>query len=147
MPQPNGELSKVAAAETWKPLLDADRWEILFAEGTERPGSSALNLQKGAGLYLCAACFQPLFTSAQKFDSGTGWPSFFDALPDALETRVDRRFFMRRTEYHCRNCGGHQGHVFDDGPPPTGLRYCNNGLALNFVAEGEPIPPRRGSTP
>jgi peptide-methionine (R)-S-oxide reductase len=131
-------------AEYWKPLLRPEQFEILFKEATERAGSSPLNHEKRPGTYICAACFLPLFSSTAKFDSGTGWPSFFQSLPKALGTRSDHSFGMGRTEYHCVRCGGHQGHVFDDGPPPTGQRYCNNGLALDFVPEGEKLPALRG---
>lgn len=113
---------------------------MLFEEGTEPPQSSALGHEKRSGTFVCAACFLPLFSSMQKFDSGTGWPSFWQALPDAIATKKDFRLILPRTEYHCAHCGGHQGHIFKDGPPPTGLRYCNNGLALEFVPEGAPLP-------
>jgi peptide-methionine (R)-S-oxide reductase len=129
--------------EQWKALLEDKRYLILFEEGTERAGTSELNAEKRKGTFICAACNFPLFTSDKKFESGTGWPSFFDAIPDALANRRDTKFFMVRTEYHCARCAGHQGHVFDDGPKPTGLRYCNNGLALLFVAEGEKFPELR----
>ena len=118
----------------WKRRLPAASYEVLRHEGTERPYSSALNAEKRAGTYQCAGCELALFTNALKFDSGTGWPSFFNALPGALETRTDYKLILPRTEYHCARCGGHQGHVFDDGPRPTGKRYCNNGVALRFVA-------------
>ncbi len=131
-------------ADYWRPLLRADQFEVLFEEATERPGSSPLNQEKRAGRYLCAACFQPLFDAKTKFESGTGWPSFYQHLPKAVGTKIDRQFGIQRTEYHCSRCGGHQGHVFNDGPPPTGLRYCNNGLALVFVPEGEALPALRG---
>jgi peptide-methionine (R)-S-oxide reductase len=127
----------------WKALLPADRYGVLFEEDTERPFSSAFNKEKRKGKFICAACFLPLFDSAQKFDSGTGWPSFWDTLPGAVGTRQDFRLVWPRTEYHCARCGGHQGHVFNDGPKPTGLRYCNNGLALDFVPEGETLPALR----
>jgi peptide-methionine (R)-S-oxide reductase len=128
----------------WQSLLDADRYAVLFEEDTERAGSSPLNHEKRAGTFCCAACHQPLFGSAGKYESGTGWPSFFTPLtPDAIGTKRDFRLFLPRTEYHCARCGGHQGHVFGDGPPPTGQRYCNNGLALIFVPEGEPLPALR----
>jgi peptide-methionine (R)-S-oxide reductase len=127
----------------WKALLPADRYDVLFEEDTERAGSSPLNHEKRKGTFLCAACYLPLFNSTQKFDSGTGWPSFWDALPGAIGTKKDFRLVWPRTEYHCARCGGHQGHVFNDGPRPTGLRYCNNGLALNFVPEGEALPALR----
>lgn len=131
-------------ASFWRDKVSAQAWAVLFEENTERPGSSPLNANKASGNYVCAACYQPLFKSAHKFDSGTGWPSFFDVLPNAIGTREDRSLFMVRTEYHCQRCGGHQGHVFEDGPAPTGLRYCNNGLALRFIAEGTALPTRRG---
>jgi len=105
---------------------------VLREEGTERRYTSALNREKRPGTYVCAGCGTALFTSAMKYDSGTGWPSFFACLPGALETRPDRRLFVERTEYHCAGCGGHQGHVFEDGPAPTGERWCNNGVALRF---------------
>ena len=125
----------------WKTLLPPMSYSVLFEEGTERAGTSPLNTEKRAGTYVCAACYLPLFSSETKYDSGTGWPSFFDTLPGAVGTKKDRKLFLPRTEYHCVRCGGHQGHVFDDGPKPTGLRYCNNGVALRFVPEGEPLPP------
>jgi peptide-methionine (R)-S-oxide reductase len=109
----------------------------LREEGTERPFSSALNKEKRKGTYVCAGCGQPLFTSDMKFDSGTGWPSFFRCIPGALDTKQDRKLFVTRTEYHCARCGGHQGHVFEDGPKPTGQRWCNNGVALAFVPDSQ----------
>lgn len=127
----------------WKALLPADSFRILFEEATERAGSSPLDREKRAGMFVCAACFQPIFDSATKFDSGTGWPSFYDHLPAAIGTRRDFKLVLPRTEYHCSRCGGHHGHVFKDGPKPTGLRYCNNGLALRFVPKGEPLPALR----
>jgi peptide-methionine (R)-S-oxide reductase len=126
--------------DAWAKLLDNDAYYILFDEGTERAHSSPLLKEKRDGTYICAACFQPLFSSATKYESGTGWPSFFRPLKAAVETKRDYGLWLPRTEYHCSNCGGHQGHVFDDGPRPTGKRYCNNGLALNFVATGNDIP-------
>ena len=131
------------SARDWKALLPAERYAILFEEQTEAPGSSALNGEKRAGKFLCAACNLPLFKSEYKFDSGTGWPSFFDALPDAIAKKTDYKLILPRTEYHCARCGGHQGHVFNDGPRPTGLRYCNNGLALQFVPTGTTLPELR----
>ncbi len=119
--------------QAWREELTPEQFEVLREEGTERRFTSPLNEENRKGTFACAACGQPLFKSNQKFDSKTGWPSFFDALPGALETRLDRKLFMERTEYHCASCGGHQGHVFEDGPDPTGLRYCNNGVALKFI--------------
>ena len=106
---------------------------MLRQEGTERPGSSPLNSEKRKGTFLCVACELPLFLSQTKFDSGTGWPSFYQSIAGRLETSVDHKLILPRTEYHCARCGGHHGHVFDDGPKPTGLRYCNNGVALKFI--------------
>ena len=134
-------LTKPRAA--WKALLPADRYRVLFEDDTERPFSSPLDDEKGRGTFVCAACFLPLFDSAHKFDSGTGWPSFWAALPGAVAERPDYTLPVPRTEYHCARCGGHQGHVFDDGPPPTHQRYCNNGLALRFVPSGATLPALR----
>jgi peptide-methionine (R)-S-oxide reductase len=120
----------------WKERLSPQAYNVLRHEGTERAGTSPLNDEKRKGQFVCAGCGLPLFTQEMKFESGTGWPSFFTTLPGAFETRSDRKFFMTRTEYHCARCGGHHGHVFEDGPAPTGLRYCNNGVALKFVPEG-----------
>ena len=126
--------TKVARSdEEWRRLLTPEQYGVLREEGTERKFTSPLNKEHRKGMFVCAGCGQPLFKSEMKFDSGTGWPSFFTAIPGALDTKPDRKFFMERTEYHCANCGGHQGHVFDDGPEPTGLRYCNNGVALRFL--------------
>jgi len=116
----------------WRALLSPAAYQVLRHEGTERAGTSPLLEEHRAGTFLCAGCGLPLFASATKFDSGTGWPSFFAPLPDAVGTTEDRTFLMARTEVHCRRCGGHLGHVFDDGPKPTGLRYCMNGVALTF---------------
>jgi peptide-methionine (R)-S-oxide reductase len=127
----------------WKQLLPPEAYTVLFEEGTERAGSSPLNAEKHAGTFICAACNQPLFDSANKYDSGTGWPSFWQALAGAVGTSTDFKLVYPRTEYHCSRCGGHQGHIFDDGPKPTGKRYCNNGVALKFVARGDSLPALR----
>jgi len=119
--------------EEWKERLTKDQYRILRKEGTEWAGTSPLNNEKREGTYICAGCHLPLFKSSQKYNSGTGWPSFFDYIEGSLETKKDYKLIVPRTEYHCIRCGGHQGHVFKDGPEPTGLRYCNNGLALHFV--------------
>ncbi len=120
----------------WRKLLTPAQYNVLRAHGTERAGSSPLNQEKRKGTFVCAGCDLPLFASDTKYESGTGWPSFWQPLPDAIGTQTDRSFLMARTEVHCRRCGGHLGHVFNDGPKPTGLRYCMNGVALKFVPEG-----------
>jgi peptide-methionine (R)-S-oxide reductase len=117
----------------WKSRLAPDAYQVLRHEATEAPGTSPLLKEHGKGVFACAGCGLPLFRSAWKFDSGTGWPSFYQAISGAVATKTDRKLLMARTEYHCAQCLGHQGHLFDDGPQPTGLRYCNNGAALKFV--------------
>ena len=127
----------------WQPLLAPDRYRVLFEEATEPPGSSDLNQEHRRGTFVCAACHQPLFSSEAKFESGTGWPSFTQPLDDSVGKKRDFKMILPRTEYHCLRCGGHQGHVFKDGPAPRGERWCNNGLALEFVPDGEPLPELR----
>ena len=119
--------------DEWRKRLPKESFNVLREEGTEYAGSSPLNNEKRAGVFACAGCGLPLFTSDMKFESGTGWPSFFTTIPGVFETKKDRFLIYARTEYHCARCGGHHGHVFDDGPAPTGLRYCNNGVALRFI--------------
>lgn len=130
---PPGEHFLVDKSEAeWRAELTPEQFRILRQHGTERAGSSPLNAEKRPGTFRCAGCGHPLYDAGTKFESGTGWPSFWAPLPDAVGTRTDRSFFMTRTEVHCANCGGHLGHVFPDGPPPTGLRYCMNGAAMRF---------------
>lgn len=132
---PDLDLSLVEKSEAeWREQLGRLAFDVLREEGTERPFTHPYNDLKDDGVFLCAGCELPLFTSAMKFDSGTGWPSFYTAIPGHLKTKKDYKLIWPRTEYHCARCGGHQGHVFDDGPPPTGQRWCNNGVALKFLA-------------
>lgn len=131
-----GEFEIVKSEAEWKGLLTPEQYYVLREEGTERPGTSPLNREKREGTYHCAACDLALFSSETKYESGTGWPSFYAPLENAIGTSEDRSFFMTRTEVHCRRCGGHLGHVFDDGPPPTGKRYCMNGVAMTFSPAG-----------
>ncbi len=117
----------------WKKILEPAQYHVLREEGTERAFTSPLNDEKRPGVFVCAGCRLPLFTSAMKYDSGTGWPSFFTTIPRVVATKTDYKLIWPRTEYHCVRCGGHQGHVFNDGPAPTGQRWCNNGVALRFI--------------
>jgi peptide-methionine (R)-S-oxide reductase len=131
VPAPTEKLE--LSRDEWKKRLSPAAYSVLREEGTERAGSSALNGEKRPGVFACAGCGLPLFTSAMKFESGTGWPSFFTTIPGAFGTSRDFKLVLPRTEYHCARCGGHHGHLFDDGPAPTGQRYCNNGVALKFI--------------
>lgn len=123
--------------EEWSKVLTGEQFCVLRQHATERPNTSPLNKQYAKGTYECAACSQPLFTSETKFNSGTGWPSFFQPIEGAIGSKVDKSLFMTRTEVHCSRCGGHLGHIFDDGPKPTGKRYCINGVSLKFIPETE----------
>jgi peptide-methionine (R)-S-oxide reductase len=123
--------------DEWRRQLTPEAFQVLRKHGTERAGTSPLNKEKRKGTFACAGCDLPLFSSDTKYESGTGWPSFYQPLANAVGTSADRSWFMTRTEVHCRRCGGNLGHVFDDGPPPTGKRYCMNGVAMKFVPEGE----------
>ena len=130
--QPAQAYPLVRTDAEWQKLLKPEQFRVLRTAGTERPGSSPLNKEKRAGTFACAGCAQPLFSSKTKFESGTGWPSFWQPLDKAVVENSDTTLFMKRVEVLCSNCGGHLGHVFDDGPKPTGLRYCMNGIAMNF---------------
>ena len=133
-PKPGPRIEPLLLTDAqWRQRLTPEQYHVLREEGTERAGSSPLNQEKRTGTYHCAGCDLPLFASNTKYESGTGWPSFFTTLPGAFQTSRDFKLILPRTEYHCARCGGHHGHVFNDGPKPTGLRYCNNGVALKFV--------------
>lgn len=140
-PSSNDKLSKPPSE--WRSLITPDRYAVLFENSTERAFSNDFNDEKRTGMFICAACHLPLFTSKAKFESGTGWPSFTEPIQGNIKKKRDFKLVLPRTEYHCRRCGGHQGHVFSDGPQPTGQRWCNNGLALEFIPEGEPLPKQR----
>lgn len=133
-----------AAPDYWRDKVSPAAFKVLFDSDTERSGSSPLNAEKRAGSFVCAACYLPLFESRHKYESGTGWPSFTQSIAGHMATKRDFVMFIPRTEYHCARCGGHQGHVFDDGPAPLGKRWCNNGLALRFIPQGESLPELRG---
>ncbi|NOR51792.1 MAG: peptide-methionine (R)-S-oxide reductase MsrB [Gammaproteobacteria bacterium] len=123
--------------DKWRDSLTPEQFHILREEGTEAPWSSPINYEKREGVFVCAGCGEPLFESSMKYDSGSGWPSFFSCIDGAFETKTDQKLTMTRTEYHCAKCGGHHGHLFADGPKPTGLRYCNNGIGLNFLTNDD----------
>ena len=129
---------------TWRKLLAPEAYRVLFEEETERPSTSDLNYEHRDGVFVCAACYLPLFESEYKYESGTGWPSFTQPIAGHIETKRDFMMIIPRTEYHCARCGGHQGHIFSDGPLPRGERWCNNGVALKFIPDGEPVPALRG---
>ncbi len=149
--QANGQVAAKAGAiaplgkphEEWRGVVSAAAYAVLFEEDTEPSRSSPLNEEHREGTFICAACRLPIFKSANKFESGTGWPSFTQPIAGHIDTKRDFKLVWPRTEYHCVRCGGHQGHLFDDGPRPRGERWCNNGLALEFVPQGQPLPELR----
>ena len=144
---PAKEFAVAMSEGDWQRKLSAAQYRVLREHGTERAGSSPLDKEYGEGIYHCAGCGQPLFASDAKFNSGTGWPSFSAPIEQAVEMQTDRSLFMTRIEVHCRSCGGHLGHVFDDGPQPTGQRYCMNGAALDFHRGEKPPAPRKDDPP
>ncbi len=142
--QPGPDFDPLERSESWwREVLSDDQFRILRKDATERAGSSPLNDETRVGTYICAGCFLPLFESSRKYESGTGWPSFWEPIEGHVDTKLDFKLILPRTEYHCARCEGHQGHVFKDGPEPTGKRWCNNGVALQFVPEGRPLPELR----
>jgi len=142
--QPDKKIEKLEKSKAeWRTLLPPEAYSVLFEERTERSFSSPLDKEKRRGTFVCAACHLPLFSSNTKFDSGTGWPSFYEPISGRMGTKRDYWLVLPRTEYHCLRCSGHQGHVFNDGPPPTGQRWCNNGVALKFFPEGDVLPALR----
>jgi len=147
-PTPNAAVEMVSPldrpSEFWRDKLSPSAYAVLFKADTEPAFSSPLNEEKRAGTFICAACYLPLFDSRYKYESGTGWPSFTQPIAGHLDTRADYALVLPRTEYHCARCRGHQGHIFEDGPPPLGLRWCGNGLAMNFVSRSDSMPPLRG---
>jgi len=141
--EPN-QIDKLLKSDSeWLQLLSPEQYKVLFKEGTERAFSHELNSEKRSGTFVCAACHLPLFVSETKYDSGSGWPSFTQPIQGNVEMKRDFKLLLPRMEYQCVRCGGHQGHVFKDGPEPTGQRFCNNGLALEFIPEGDPLPDPR----
>jgi peptide-methionine (R)-S-oxide reductase len=133
MSNTSGKFEIEKTEDEWREILTPEQFNVLRKHGTERAGTSILDREYGKGNFVCAGCDLPLFSSETKFNSGTGWPSFYNPMPDAIETSVDRTLLMKRTEVHCHRCGGHLGHVFEDGPKPTGLRYCMNGISMKFI--------------
>jgi peptide-methionine (R)-S-oxide reductase len=133
MSNTSGKFEIEKTEDEWREILTPEQFNVLRKHGTERAGTSILDREYGKGNFVCAGCDLPLFSSETKFNSGTGWPSFYNPIPAAIDTSVDRTLLMKRTEVHCHRCGGHLGHVFEDGPKPTGLRYCMNGISMKFI--------------